>query len=126
MVLIIKNENLYFGASNEIIRRARLLRKVMTNSEAILWENLRDNKFLNLKFRRQHPIHKFIVDFYCHSLKLIIELDGKVHLEESQHERDEGRTYELQKLGVFIIRFKNETVIADMPKIYTEIEKFVK
>ena len=124
MGLIIKRENLYFGASPEIIKRARLLRKVMTPSEEILWEYLRNNKFMNLKFRRQHPIYKFIVDFYCHSLKLIIELDGNVHLGKIQHERDEGRTFELQKLGLSVVRFNNNIVLTDIQKIYTEIKKY--
>jgi len=73
-------ENLSLGASPEIHRRAQELRKRMTPCENILWERLKGKHFLGYKFRRQHPLYKYIVDFYCHQLKLVIEVDGSVHL----------------------------------------------
>ncbi|MCS4434570.1 endonuclease domain-containing protein [Aquiflexum gelatinilyticum] len=73
-------ENLFYGASPEIFRRARELRKNTTPSENSLWTLLRKKQFEGYKFRRQHPVNKFIADFYCHELRLIIELDGGITL----------------------------------------------
>ena len=123
MVLIKGKENFYFGASEEIIRRARVLRKTMTKAETKLWQHLQNNQFQGLKFRRQHPISRFIVDFYCHSLKLVVEIDGDIHLQDIQQERDENRTYELEELGLTVIRFDNEKVMNNLVGVLQEIEK---
>jgi very-short-patch-repair endonuclease len=123
MVLIKGKENFYFGASEEIIRRARILRKTMTKAETKLWHHLQNNQFQGLKFRRQHPINRFIVDFYCHSLKLVVEIDGDVHLQEIQQERDENRTYELEELGLKVIRFENKSVMSNIAGVLQDIEK---
>jgi very-short-patch-repair endonuclease len=68
--------NMHFGADAFTFRKAEELRINMTKAEKLLWEEIRNNKLDGLKFRRQHPIGRFIVDFYCHKLKIIIELDG--------------------------------------------------
>lgn len=73
------HENLFYGASHLIMSRARELRKKMTPSEKTLWEYLKNKQLLGLRFRRQHPIDIFIVDFYCHNIKLVIELDSDIH-----------------------------------------------
>jgi len=70
-----------------------------------------ENSKLGYKFRRQHPIHKFIVDFYCHKLKLIIEVDGKYHESEGQKNSDLERSELLTFQGIKIIRFTNEEVL---------------
>ena len=125
MVKLKTNDNFYYGASAEILNRARVLRKTMTYSEIRLWDKLKDKQFHNLTFRRQHPVSKFIVDFYCHALKLVIEVDGDVHLEEVQHERDDGRTLEIEELGLTVIRFTNKMVNTDIIKVLKEIEKYI-
>jgi len=99
-----------FNASPEIFRRAKELRQQMTNSEMILWERLRAARLNSLKFRRLHPIDQFIVDFYCHSYKLVIELDGSIYNDLDQKMRDLGREETLKSFGIEIIRFKNEEV----------------
>jgi len=68
---------MYFGAKPEIFKLARELRKRETPSEKTLWSHLSRNQLLGLQFRRQHPINRFIADFYCPKIKLIIEIDGK-------------------------------------------------
>jgi len=117
-----QQENFYFGASEEIIRRARILRKRMTFAESLLWGCLRKKQVNGIRFRRQHPIKNFIVDFYCQRANLVIEIDGGVHQEEEQNERDENRTYELKNLGLTIIRFSNKDVISNLDKVLNEIE----
>jgi len=102
--------NMFYGATLMIFERAKILRKNPTPSEKMLWEEFRSNKLLGLRFKAQHPIDQFIVDFYCHQLKLVIELDGGIHLNRDQKEYDQGRTYELNQFGIKILRFRSEEV----------------
>ncbi|HMG83246.1 MAG TPA: DUF559 domain-containing protein [Ferruginibacter sp.] len=81
---------MFYGASRIIFQRAKALRNNVTASEMILWEYLRTNPF-GYKFRRQHPLGIFIADFYCHKLKLIIELDGSIHNKIDVKLQDEER-----------------------------------
>jgi very-short-patch-repair endonuclease len=91
---------------------ARSLRKEQTPEEVIVWELLRNRKFMNLKFRRQHDIEGFIVDFYCHDLKLAIEIDGRVH--EKQKEYDELRQELIASKGINFIRLTNDEINLDV------------
>src|SRR5215813_11293910 len=70
---------------------AREMRRDDTRAEKIAWTLLKDRRLDGFKFRRQFPIENFIVDFYCHEAKLIIELDGEIHAEAEQYERDQQR-----------------------------------
>src|SRR5258706_11729199 len=103
-------DNMFFGASPEIFRRAEELRNRMTPAEQMLWDELKGKKLNGLKFLRQHPLNNFIADFYCHQKKLVIELDGSVHAKDDQPEYDRGRTEELTAFGIKVIRFRNEMV----------------
>ena len=91
-----------------LIERSRYMRKNPTKSEALLWARLRKHQLDGLKFRRQHIIHKFIVDFYCPSVKLAIEIDGPVH--DEQEEYDQYRDEMLNELGYQVFWFMNEEV----------------
>ena len=117
---------MFYGASPEIFRRAKLLRNHMTKTEEILWEALKDNKTNGLKFRRQHPINQFIVDFYCHKKKLVIELDGSIHENQDQKEKDEGRQFLLEEFGLKVLRFKNDEVISDLENVLNKIRLYSK
>ncbi|WP_320019573.1 endonuclease domain-containing protein [Labilibaculum manganireducens] len=119
-------ECLFYDASPEIHSRAKELRRNMTESEKLLWTEIRNRKLNGLKFRRQHPINIFIADFYCHEIKLVIELDGNIHDYEENKEYDEGRTAELEYLGVKVIRFTNEEVMNSMNKVLAQIKVFCK
>ena len=116
----------FFGADPEIIARARELRGRMTLCEKILWQELRKKRLERFIFRRQHPISRFIADFYCHELRLVIEVDGSVHDEEDQWEKDISRTAELEKLGLKVIRFSNEEVFQNERKVSKKITDAVK
>lgn len=113
----------YFGASPATLKLASELRASMTKAEKILWECLRNRKCLNFKFRRQHPIGEFIVDFFCYEAMLVIELDGEVHHDEYQKERDFERTLILKEYGIRVVRFKNEAVFNDIEGVLKTIEK---
>jgi very-short-patch-repair endonuclease len=113
--------NMFYGANSITIRTAAILRKNMTLSEILLWKKLRDRKIFNTKFRKQHPIGMFIVDFYCHEYKLVIEVDGEVHNDKESGEYDLGRSAELNKFGIKVIRFTNDDVIYNIDSVITRI-----
>ena len=99
---------------------ARELRQPQTPAESTLWNLLR-NRNLKYKFRRQHPIDFFIVDFYCAEAKLLIEIDGSSHLEKEQQEYDQARTEYLEARGYKVIRFTNDDVRYNIHSVVTEI-----
>jgi very-short-patch-repair endonuclease len=98
----------------KMVEVARQFRKESTPSEEILWQALRGKKLQGKKFRRQQPIGSFIVDFFCPSAKLIVEVDGGIH--ESQRELDKARQELLESLGLQFIRFPSSLVENDLPK----------
>jgi very-short-patch-repair endonuclease len=104
----------------EKIERAREMRKEMTPAKKVLWEELRGNK-PGSHFRRQQVIAGFIVDFYCHAAGLIIELDGDVH--RRRQEYDEGRNKILENMELRVVRFSNEEVLSDLPRVLNQLNK---
>lgn len=84
---------------------------------------IKREKILGLRFRPQHPIDIFIADFYCHSLKLVIEIDGGIHKNNKQKKYDIGREAELNDFGIEVIRFTNEKVINHINEVVDEITK---
>jgi very-short-patch-repair endonuclease len=101
---------------------ARANRKEATPAENHLWQELRSNK-LGASFRRQHAITQFIVDFVCLAAWLIIEVDGEVHADPSEAEYDGGRTHELQECGFLVIRFTNNEVLYDTPRVLKSVSE---
>ena len=80
--------NMFYAASRNTFEMAHALRKNMTDAEKILWKRLKDKRIFRVKFRRQHPVDIFVLDFYCHELKLAIEVDGEIHLSAEMREYD--------------------------------------
>lgn len=117
------NDNLHKGAIGKLYQYGRELRQSATKAEKILWEYLRNRNLDGLKFRRQHPIDKFIADFYCHQKKLVVELDGAVHDDNMNAQYDEARTYELKGSGIKVIRFRNCEVENSISFVLNEIRK---
>jgi len=117
-------ENMFYGASNLIFRRAEELRNSMTGAEEILWKELHINEW-KLKFRRQHPIANYVVDFYCHAAKLAIELDGTIHDLDEVKRNDENREQCLKELGLTVLRFKNEDVFKNKKSVLISIRQTV-
>lgn len=103
-----------------ILAHAREMRHPQTPAEATLWRALR-NRRTGFKFRRQHPIYRFIVDFYCAQAKILIEIDGESHLELDQQEYDKLRTEYLEELGYRVIRFTNDDVRYNFDAVVAEI-----
>jgi len=114
---------MFYGADAETFESASILRREMTLPERILWKRLRNRNLFKVKFRRQHPIDIFIVDFYCHELKLVIEVDGEVHNDRDIAEYDLGRSAELEKYGIKILRFSNDQIFTDITLVLNKIHK---
>ncbi len=100
--------------------RARALRRSPTLAERCLWDALRGRR-LGWKFRRQHPLGRYILDFFCVELRLAIELDGEVHAEEGRRAYDAQRTAELARMGVAVVRFDNSDVIGRIASVLQSI-----
>ncbi len=113
--------------TNQIVTKAKLerakeLRREMTPAEKLLWQEVRANK-LGVRFRRQQVIQGFIVDFYCHQVGLVVEVDGDVH--DLQKEEDERREKVLREMGLKVVRFGNDEVVRDLSAVVGKIRKFV-
>jgi type I restriction enzyme M protein len=109
----------------QLLSHARELRTNQTDAEKLLWQLLRNRRIEDTKFRRQHPVNNYILDFYCNALKLAIELDGSQHLEEKGKAYDEKRTQTLNQHGIKVLRFDNRQMLLEteavLEVIYNEI-----
>jgi len=120
----INNEvSMFYNAKPMIFERAKQLRSNMTPAEQMVWDCVKGKKILGLRFRPQHPMDIFIADFYCHHLKLVIEIDGGIHKSKDQKEYDIGREAELERWGIKVVRFTNNEVESDIELIQREIEQ---
>ncbi len=106
-----------------LVDTARELRGKGTNAEKFVWSLLRNRKVMGLKSRRQHQIGLYIVDFYCHELKLVLELDGGIHLTIKQREKDKIRDEYLKSEGFKIYRFANRIALDNPEVILQTIKK---
>jgi cyclase len=119
-----KNDGMFNNASHLVFELAKDLRRNMTDAEKLLWNHLKAG-VKGLKFRRQHPIGIYIADFYCHKLKLIIEVDGSIHDVQEVRENDGKRESDLKEWGNTIIRFSNDRVFKNLDSVLDEINKTV-
>jgi very-short-patch-repair endonuclease len=107
-------------ASASVQQRAKELRLTMTLAERILWERLRARRLAGIKFRRQHPIIAYIVDFYCAAARLVIEIDGGIH--HQQAEADANRSRELEDQGYQVLRFTNVKVETKIENVLSVVQ----
>lgn len=112
--------NMYLGAPNRLFSHARHSRQHPTIAEHILWERLRGNQ-TGYKFRRQHPMLNYLVDFYCHALQYVIEVDGSIHGEPMNDTEDKNKDLTLEENGIYVQRFTNEAVINDIESVMEQI-----
>ncbi|MHA4808282.1 endonuclease domain-containing protein [Flavitalea flava] len=101
-------KTMFYGASTLTFQRAKDLRNRLTVAENVLWDYLRTKPF-GCKFRRQHPFREYIAYFYCHQLKLVIEVDGPIH--DNIKKADEERQNIIESEGIKVIRFSNDEII---------------
>ena len=114
----------------QLLEFAKTMRSNATDAENLMWQLLRAKRFMNLKFRRQHVIAHYIVDFYCHELGLVIELDGSQHSTHDAIEYDAERTKFLEALGLTVVRYWNhdvlsrtDVVLGDLWQVYLQLKK---
>ena len=106
-------------ATERQIGRARQLRRDTTDAEAMLWTCLRSRQVDGAKFARQHPIDRYVVDFCCRGARLVVELDGGQHAENS---RDDARTQVIEGSGYTVLRFWNHDVLGNLNGVLMEIQ----
>ena len=112
-------------AKLKTIIKARYLRREETKAEKMLWKELR-NSSLGVKWRRQHPIDMFVVDFYVPKLKLAIELDGSSHNIKENKEYDKDRTFYLESKYVKVLRFWNSKIEKNLEEVLNKIKEEIK
>ncbi|MCK4080694.1 MULTISPECIES: endonuclease domain-containing protein [Acinetobacter] len=105
----------------QLLLFAKSMRHTATDAEYLMWQILRAKRFMNLKFRRQHVIKPYIVDFYCHEIGLVIELDGSQHGMEDAIEYDAERTKFLEALDLTVVRYWNPDVLGRMDVVLEDL-----
>ena len=115
---------LHHGASAETHKLAVILRKSQTEAEKLLWQVLKNRKCAGLKFRRQHPYGRFVLDFYCHERAIAVCVEGDIHKDRDVKKHDINRTSELEPLGLRVIRLTNEEVIGEIGEVLRKIALF--
>ena len=105
----------------QLLEFAKTMRSNATDAEHLMWQLLRAKRFMNLKFRRQHVIAPYIVDFYCHELGLVIELDGSQHGTDDGKEYDTERTKFLEALGLKVVRYWNNEVLRQTDMVLEDL-----
>jgi very-short-patch-repair endonuclease len=108
-------------ANKNIVQAARKNRQGPTLAEARLWDYLRGRRLAGLKFRRQHPIDRFVLDFFCLECMLAVEVDGGIHLTPDQLAIDEERTRILDQMGIKVLRFSNHEIIDHVDDVLNRI-----
>jgi cyclase len=112
---------MFEGADPLIFELAKDLRRTMTEAEVALWMHLRTG-VNGCKIRRQHPIGIYIVDFYCHKVKLVIEVDGLIHDKPEMKDYDQKRERDLNSSGYSILRFSNREIFNDIENVLDKIK----
>ncbi|MGN6163632.1 MAG: endonuclease domain-containing protein [Flavisolibacter sp.] len=116
---------MFAGADQLLFQRARALRSQQTFAEELLWNYLR-TKPCGFKFRRQHPFSNYILDFYCHALRLAIEVDGSIHMQEEVKNNYEQRQKQLEEQGLVFLRFTNSEIKLHLEKVIQQIEIYLR
>jgi very-short-patch-repair endonuclease len=107
------------GTNPQVEQAARDLRKNLTPAEEYLWQALKSKQLNGLRFRSQHPVGNFILDFYCPSCKLVVEVDGSIH--DDRQDYDLARTQSLEAYGYFVLRFTNNEVLGELDTVLAKI-----
>jgi very-short-patch-repair endonuclease len=108
-----------------LLYRRRELRSSLTSAEATLWKQLQRRQLFGWKFRRQHSVGRFVLDFYCPDARLAVELDGSPHDSEAGQRRDVERDEFLVTHGIRVVRFENRDVITNLEGVLAEITRVI-
>lgn len=112
---------------NNLKQLSRKLRHDMTDAEKAVWQKIRNKQIRNCQFYRQKPVGNYIVDFFCPKAKLVIEVDGSQHYNNGEGvEKDKGRDYYLQSLGLNVLRFTDIDVLKNIGGVVNKISEIIK
>lgn len=116
---------MFKNATPHLMHRSAQLRENETEAEKVFWQLVKDNKVSGYKFRRQHALAHYVVDFYCHKLQLVIELDGSIHDLKEMIESDLQRQKELEMMGMKVHRFNNEEVLEQPARVIEQLQHII-
>lgn len=116
---------MHYGAGSKLFQYAEQMRYAPTEAEQKVWEILRAEPYLKYRFRRQHPIARYIADFYSHSLKLVIEIDGSIHDVAEQKEYDAFRDEDMLAMEIKVLRLTNAEVMNASQEAIRKIESCI-
>lgn len=125
MKLTIFKKVYYLHYDTSLKEFSRKLRNNSTLGEILLWQKLRAGKMMNYTFSRQKPLSRYVVDFYCKPLNLVIEVDGSYHDEDEQKVKDEKRQQLLEEMGLNLLRFSEQQVRRDMDFVLKAIKNYI-
>ena len=108
------------------LEQRRNLRRFATDAERVLWQHLRGRSLAGARFRRQHPLGPYVLDFYCAEARLCIEADGGQHWDPEQQTYDAARTAQLAAVGIRVLRFRNREILQERDAVLTAIAAAVK
>lgn len=117
--------DMYLGAPPSLLEVAKQLRTQETPAEKLLWTRLSRNQ-LGVKFRRQHPIYYYVADFYCHSHKIVVEVDGPIHDSKENQFNDLLRTSGFNEFDIEVLQFTNEEVMNNIEDVVLRIQERLK
>ncbi len=109
----------------QLLEFAKTMRQNATDAENLMWQLLRNKCFMNLKFRRQHVIKPYIVDFYCHEIGLVVELDGSQHNTDDGKEYDAERTQFLEALDLKVVRYWNHEILNNTDVVLEDLWNYL-
>lgn len=109
--------------NSDLKEPSRTLRGNMTLAEKCLWERINKRQIRGYRFCRQKPLGNFIVDFYCQKAKLVIEVDGEIHLNSEVKENDKNKDEYFNSIGLSVLRFTNAEIFVDIGKVIERIKK---
>ena len=118
-------DGMHLGASKEVFEKAKMLRNNLTSQEVKLWKTLKPYRKKGDHFRQQHPIGSYVADFYCHSLRLVIEVDGKNHQLNTIKELDQEKEDFLNENNIKVIRFTNDQVDYSLDDVMSKIDSVI-
>jgi Uncharacterized protein conserved in bacteria len=118
------NRSMFYESSPIIFANAKRLRNEPTASEIIFWGLLKQH-FADFRFKRQHPVSQYIADFYCHKLRLVVEIDGEIHLSKDAIKNDKLRDEFMNSLNLKIIRFTNDEVCKNGEEVVKKLRELI-
>lgn len=118
------SNDMFYGASKEVFQKAEQLKNHFSPSERLLWDYLKDGK-LGAEFKRRHPASAYVLDFYCHEFKIVVEIEGSFHYLEDKKANDPAREKAIADMGLEMLRFTNREISIDIQEVLRKIKRLM-